>query len=483
MYYFSLMMLLATVINPLPEGNLVEGVNWQAAAPSVIVKKDASGIYQVSNGEAILPMDNGAERAFKFGEGYFGRTYAASVRVSGSGTCALGVEDIGVKNPVRWSAPFALSESPSEIVMTGQILNADCSGQRLRIKVNGGEVKISGAKLNYALDNQHELQINPKAVLAASGDNIKTVVAAPKGKEITVRYFSSFDSIQPESERKIELGVFSFQIPADVKSGCRIGFGIDGGKVYKNLYVQLAERREVDELNAMAAQYPADKPLHILVIGDSLTDYHRGRNYIAMADGLLEKHHPGKVSFRNVACGGDFITRVCERLEDKTGSGYRSYMYKALLSPLPDVAIVVLGANDTKVSSESNYQVPQVTAAEQEKRYRQLIEFLHDKGVRRIALFNCLSFDAERMKKATAIAVAQNKKHNLFAVDEKIRDYNTVLSRLAAEYKLDIVDLYNASRQFPDKNTLFIDGVHLSDKGQLFMTRQVLQYLINSKRN
>ena len=481
MYIFSLITLLAVVINPLPDGNLVDEMNWQAATPSTVVKKESDGVYRVSNGEAVLAMDNGAERAFKFGDGYFGRMFTASVRVSGSGTFVLGVEDIGGKNTIRWSAPHVLSGTSGEIVITGQILNADCGGQRLRVKVDSGEAQIGNAKFNYNLDHLNQLQISPQAILAAPGDNVKITLTAPAVKEITVRTFTSPDSTLPESERKIKPGVFSFQVPSDARSSFRMEFGIDGNKVCKNLYLQLAERREVDELNAMAALCQAGKPLHILVIGDSLTDYHRRRNYIAMVDGLLEKYHPGKVSFRNAACGGDFITKVCERLEDKSGSAYRSYMYKALLSPMPDTVMVVLGANDTKVSSESNYQTPQVTAAEQDKRYRQLIEFLHGKGVRRITLFNCLSFDAERMKKAVSAAVSQNKKHNLFAVDEKIRDFNTVLSRLAAEYKLDIVDLYNASSQCPDKNTLVVDGVHLSEKGQLFMTRQILEYLINHK--
>ena len=71
---------------------------------------------------------------------------------------------------------------------------------------------------------------------------------------------------------------------------------------------------EYDKFDAAARKIKAGKTFRSLIIGDSLSDYYRGRNYVNKLTFWLNKYNPGKFSFRNAGVAGDLLPRVKQRI-------------------------------------------------------------------------------------------------------------------------------------------------------------------------
>ena len=108
---------------------------------------------------------------------------------------------------------------------------------------------------------------------------------------------------------------------------------------------------------ALAQATKIETPAHILFLGDSLTDQLRGHNYTDMVGFWLRKVH-GDVTYRNAGVGGDYITRVWQRMTESEGA-YRPEMYEGLFAPTPTHVFIFLGHNDSKLKPKPEYRTPE----------------------------------------------------------------------------------------------------------------------------
>ena len=242
------------------------------------------------------------------------------------------------------------------------------------------------------------------------------------------------------------------------------------------------DRRPVAEFDAAAAKVKFDKPVNILYIGDSLTDFERGSNHVDTIAEYLDRHNPGKVKCWNYAKGGDCIKYVIERLDGK-GKGEWQARYDGLWDRTYDVAFVLLGHNDTKTNLSNDFKIPFVTRERQHECYDDLIGRLRKHGTKRIVLMSSTSsnFDicSERMNRHLERARQEGKGLSLFGEPAQMEAFNSALREIAARNKVEYMDIYEKMKARKDKPFMvrFTDGVHLTKRGYDYVALETLRYL------
>lgn len=240
--------------------------------------------------------------------------------------------------------------------------------------------------------------------------------------------------------------------------------------------VDVMDPARFDALDRAARDVRLAGPLRILYLGDSLSDFDRGNNYADKVDAFLERHHPGKATFRNYGVAGDTVLRVWDRMSGARGA-IRPGRYEGLFDTPYDIAFIFLGHNDSKASSEHGYAVPFVPPDQQEAAYRKIVERLRQAGIPRIVFLSPTSSDFETCK---ALAGRQgNAVHNRFGDPVHLEAFDAVLRKLAAELGVEHLDVYAPTRDDPQKARLFRenDGVHLSTLGHQVVAEQILRHL------
>ena len=240
--------------------------------------------------------------------------------------------------------------------------------------------------------------------------------------------------------------------------------------------------RPLKELDEAASKVKLEKPINILYLGDSLSDFDRGSNHVDTVAEYLAKHNPGKVNCWNFAKGGDCIRYIIQRMDGK-GKGEWLARYDDLWNRKYDWAFVLLGHNDTKTNLKNDFKEPFTPRGQQHEMYDELIRRLRAKGVKRIVLLSSTSsnFDVcnhwvtSRLEKAKA----SGKGISLFGQPEQMEAFNKALKEIAARNKVEYADIYDKMKARADKPSMlrFTDGVHLSKKGYDFVALETLRYL------
>lgn len=237
--------------------------------------------------------------------------------------------------------------------------------------------------------------------------------------------------------------------------------------------------RPIAEFERAAAETPVEKPLSILWIGDSLTDYDRGANHVDTVAEYMEKAHPGKVRCWNYAKGGDCIRYVIQRMDGK-GKGDWKARYADLWDRPYDWAIVFLGHNDTKADMVT--KEPFTPRQQQHEMYDELIRRLRARGVRRIILMSSTSSDYETCRYLADKRFPQAKKAgkslNRFGEPAQMEAFNAALREIAARNKVEYLDVYEKMKGLPYKPRMVrgSDGVHLTKRGHDYVALETLRY-------
>jgi lysophospholipase L1-like esterase len=303
-------------------------------------------------------------------------------------------------------------------------------------------------------------------------------------RDIGIEIISSYgerESLQVRTDEKGRCR-YAGTFPADAKEGGWrfVGFAKDTGAVAEVL-CDLVDRQTYEEMDIVAKKIHLTKSLHILYIGDSLTDFQRGNNYVDKINFWLNKYNPGKVSFRNAGVGGDLITRVWDRLNGMQ-SGHRAYrqeMYNNLFEPTPDIIFILLGHNDTLLIRKDGKEMPAVSPEVQENTYRKVLAFLKEKTAAEIVFVSATSSVYEVCKENNDKRVAAGGRYILFGKPEVMEVFNSILKKLSSELKMEYIDIYGPMKKHPNKPSLFspADGVHLTEKGNRFIALHLLKYL------
>jgi len=243
--------------------------------------------------------------------------------------------------------------------------------------------------------------------------------------------------------------------------------------------VDFTDQKTWDRLAAAAGKAKIDPgPAHLLFIGDSLTDQQRGYNYVDKLAFWLQRSHGSKLTYRNAGVGGDFISRVWQRMRGDP-EAYRLSMYDDLFEPQPTHVFFFLGHNDSKVSSRSGYTQHCVDPDTFEQEYRLAIRKVQNQTSAKLFVISATSSVFEICRANAEKRQAAGTPHNLFGKPEELEKFNAIAQRIAAELGADYVDVYEPTRTHSDKQGLFNprDGVHLTNAGNAFIAYELLQHL------
>lgn len=239
--------------------------------------------------------------------------------------------------------------------------------------------------------------------------------------------------------------------------------------------------RPLAEFARTAAKVAVDKPLSILWLGDSLTDYDRGSNHVDTVAEYLEKAHPGKVTCWNYAKGGDCIRYIIQRMDGK-GKGEWLARYADLWNRPYDWAVVFLGHNDTKTDLRTDFKEPYTPRQQQHEMYDELIRRLRAHGIGRIILLSstssnydvCSYWTNHRLEKAKA----SGKGLSRFGEPAQMEAFNAALREIAARNGVEYLDIYGEMKELPYKARMVrgTDGVHLTKRGHDYIALETLRY-------
>ena len=231
--------------------------------------------------------------------------------------------------------------------------------------------------------------------------------------------------------------------------------------------------------DALAKRVKLDRPLRILVIGDSLSDFYRGYNYVDRLVFWLNRYNPGMVTIRNAGVRGDFVERVRARLLASVGHGksvFGQERYDRLFDEKYDLIFIFLGQNDTRTPKKLGYAVPLTAPKAQYEGLKAILAFIRERSKAKIVLVSPSPCCAEFIEARRARA---KKNFVMFGKREFVDNYDLVNRRFCGEFGLDYIDILTPMRNAPDLKSLYIrDGVHLSLIGGRFVADEILKYFI-----
>ncbi|MDD4537534.1 MAG: GDSL-type esterase/lipase family protein [Lentisphaeria bacterium] len=219
------------------------------------------------------------------------------------------------------------------------------------------------------------------------------------------------------------------------------------------------------------------KPLRILYLGDSLTDFDRGMNYCDKVDFWLNQAFPGLASFHNAGVGGDYITRMEDRIYGRPA--HRREMYDGLWNEKYDLIFIFLGHNDTKTTAKSGLKVPVVPPEAQDASFRKVVALIRQQSSAPIVFISGASMVEEICRRNYEKALPTRPNSTLFGLPEHVEAFNDVLQKLSKELGIAYLDVYTPMKNHPDKPSLFnpSDGIHLSTAGHAFVADAILTAL------
>ena len=255
-----------------------------------------------------------------------------------------------------------------------------------------------------------------------------------------------------------------------------IQFSVSTGGVSASTFADVMKNDEFDKFDAAARKIKAGKTFRSLIIGDSLSDYYRGRNYVNKLTFWLNKYNPGKFSFRNAGVAGDLLPRVKQRILAMNGGkkAYRQEMYDGLFGEKYDLVMVFLGQNDTYVTRSGNFNNPRTPVDQQESLMKWLVNCLQEKTGAPVVLISPSPSNYALYKQQ----MKKNKGNfGVHGTPKFINGFDTMNRKVCREMKLGYIDILNPMRQNPDIKSLYVDdGVHLTCKGARLIAYELLKW-------
>ncbi len=246
------------------------------------------------------------------------------------------------------------------------------------------------------------------------------------------------------------------------------------------IYADIIPPENWRRFDEAAKKISLKKPLRILWLGDSLTDFDQGHNHVDKAAFWLEKYNPGKSSFRNAAVRGDFITRVEGRMKGMSGGKgeFQQFRYDGLFKQEYDLIFLFLGHNDTVSTSKDNYGSPKIPPDLQKKSYADVLSMIRQNSKAQIVLVTPVCNDPEITMKTAENYRKWNGTGYLFGKPEFAETFVRTLKEIADREKTGYLDLYTPTKNLSPKKPYFKeDGVHLTELGNGKVAELVLAYL------
>ena len=255
--------------------------------------------------------------------------------------------------------------------------------------------------------------------------------------------------------------------------------------VHASAYIDVENPAEYDKTDAIAKKVKLPAKLNILVIGDSLSDFYRGQNYIDRLSFWLNKYNPDKVSVRNAGVGGDYVRRVEERLAGTIPGArhaYRHDMYDNLFAQPYDLIFIFLGQNDTRSLRTQKFEKPLMSPEQQEKGLRSILDFIGKRSKAKVILISPSPSYAQLFEDRSA-KMAPGAEMVMYGKKDLVDQYDEVNRKVCKELNLDYVDILTPMRRAKDLKSLYVaDGVHLSPEGGRMIADELLKYFAEKYR-
>ena len=427
------------------------------------------------------------------------RRFRYSMWAKGSGEFLLGcieyrsAEKYKPHYKYRWQEnPVQLADKWQEVVFEFSIPDPEVRALALvaEVRGEGSETLLDDATFVQYQEPGFSLSVMPSHAMVPVGKSLDIQISVEnierdgqplRSGELTVLTIApDQDPVAAKANIPADgAAVFTFNAPTDAATGIHrlvIAHATSGAVV--DCYVDVTDQETWDSFASAADQAKVQPvPAHLLFIGDSLTDQQRGYNYVDKLAFWLQRSYGPKLTYRNAGVGGDYISRVWQRM-NADPAAYRLNMYDDLFNPKPTHVFFFLGHNDTKVSSKSGYTQQCVDPQTFEEQYRLAIQKVQKETDAKVIVISATSSVFEICKANADKRQAAGKSHNLFGKPDELEKFNAIAKRIAAELDADYVDVYEPTRSHPNKPTLFNpnDGVHLTNAGNRFIAFELLKY-------
>ena len=246
-------------------------------------------------------------------------------------------------------------------------------------------------------------------------------------------------------------------------------------------YIEIQPLNDYQETIKLAEKVKLTKPVNALILGDSLSDYYRGYNYVDRLNFWLNKYNPGKFTFNNRGVRGDFCLRLLDRMKFELGlskkSQFNQFMYKDLFKGKYDLIFFFLGQNDSRAFKNSQFKVPTTTPAAQAVLLRDICKILKEKfpGAKIVFLSPSPS-DYNHFYQAAQKA-APNKNTVIYGIKELVDNYDAANRKFCKENNIPYIDILTVMRKQPSLKALYVsDGVHLSPLGGQVIANEMLKF-------
>ncbi len=422
----------------------------------------------------------------------FGLRYRLAVWARGTGDLRLGVINYRPNRPglepYTWDwqeGALTLSDAWQEAAFefTPVDVNVDRVTAAIHVEGEGAQACLDDVALEVVRRAEGEVRVSVPYAMTVVGTAVALTVQTTAGNAPLAGGRVTAIVRDPEAPRTEEVGLdaagrATYQVAPSHAGLTELAFVVAdlGAMATANVDAVAAETYQAFEDAANAANV-GPLPVHLLFLGDSLTDFHRGWNYVDQVGFWLQQAHGEGVSVRNAGVGGDYITRVWQRLSGDP-QAYRASMYDHLFEPKPTHVFIFLGHNDTKLTSGSGFTKAVVSPEDFETLFRSIIEKLCAETGAHITLLSSTSSVYEITQPNAEKTLAARGSASLFGKPEILEQYNAILKRLAEDTGCTYLDVYEPTRTHPGKPGLFMpDGVHVNLEGNHLLALEVLRHL------
>lgn len=296
-----------------------------------------------------------------------------------------------------------------------------------------------------------------------------------KNADISITKFSdkksSVEKVKSAADGKVTVAADKYPLGTTHVYASSQGVGIQS-------FVSVVSKESYAKTDAVASTIKLKKPIRMLMIGDSLSDFYRGYNYIDRLNFWINKYNPGKFSFHNAGVGGDFCERASNRMEvelkHKKVWSYRQEMYNGIFKDEYDYVFIFLGQNDTRCMPATKYEIPETTVEEQQQYLSLMVKRLKENCPKaKIVLVSPSPSDEARFDSY----LAKGQKVAFYGRKKFVDAYDAYNRKFCAANKLDYVNITDAMRSYSPLKDLYVsDGVHLSDLGGILVSDEILKY-------
>ncbi|MBQ9501315.1 MAG: hypothetical protein IJU70_04060 [Lentisphaeria bacterium] len=355
----------------------------------------------------------------------------------------------------------------------------------VEVKGEGSFMRLADEKLEMPDPEDREIAASPDFVMVPSKGGAAVEFTAPGREQLP-----AFDG-----KKRITLqgrdGVFTLNAPADIapwgkapkgsvqEGVAKIGVWDEKSGAAKGVYVSRLSDLEWSVFTDIAKAPRLNRKISALVLGDSLSDFCRGFNYIDEISFWINRNKPGNFTFRNAGVAGFTVKQLYAHLAGQHGAAELHRM-KGLWNRKYDYVFIFLGHNDTVQYFDKAWNpVPHQQVKVLKEYMPKVIGEIRRHSDAKIVLVTPVAMDYENCKKFAESRKRKGQGYYLFAMPENLVPWCRALGEIAEKHAAACVDLYTPTVALPEKHKVFtpIDGVHLMPRGQHFIAEKLLRFL------